>query len=221
MKRILEYQGWHLLAFVILAMICYQFSLKPAVAYGSVFGVATLIWYWAAVLVALGHQMYVVFSWRSELYHQWFSKHFGENSLRNHSAIFFTLIVLRPILIVVVAISNAGTLAIPDPLNFFAIALCTILGGYTLYCTARYFGFVRATGADHFDPKYRQMGLVTKGIFSLIPNAMYSTAMLVLWLPGLVAHSSAALIVAVFQHIFVWVHYFATERPDMKEIYRS
>ena len=33
--------------------------------------------------------------------------------------------------------------------------------------------------------------------------------------------SVAALAVALFNHLYIWVHYFATERPDMQRIYRN
>lgn len=30
---------------------------------------------------------------------------------------------------------------------------------------------------------------------------------------------TAGLAIALFNHHYIWVHYFATERPDMEEIY--
>ena len=31
--------------------------------------------------------------------------------------------------------------------------------------------------------------------------------------------SAAALCLALFNHLYIWIHYFATERPDMQRIY--
>ena len=31
--------------------------------------------------------------------------------------------------------------------------------------------------------------------------------------------SAAGLVAAAFNHLYIWVHYFATERPDMLRIY--
>jgi hypothetical protein len=43
--------------------------------------------------------------------------------------------------------------------------------------------------------------------------------LLILWVPGLWWASPAALVVALFNHLYIWVHYYATERPDMRRIY--
>jgi hypothetical protein len=48
---------------------------------------------------------------------------------------------------------------------------------------------------------------------------MYVFGLLLLWVPGLVAQSSAALGVALFSHAYIWAHYLFTERPDMQQIY--
>jgi hypothetical protein len=42
---------------------------------------------------------------------------------------------------------------------------------------------------------------------------------MVLYLPALWYASRPALVAAVFSHLYIWVHYFATERPDMRRIY--
>ena len=33
------------------------------------------------------------------------------------------------------------------------------------------------------------------------------------------AASSSALLVAAFSHVYIWIHYFATEKPDMQYLY--
>jgi len=43
--------------------------------------------------------------------------------------------------------------------------------------------------------------------------------LLILWIPGLVFASRAALLAALFHHLYIWVHYFTTEKPDLKRIY--
>ena len=48
---------------------------------------------------------------------------------------------------------------------------------------------------------------------------MYIYGFLILYIPGLLLLSKAALLVAIFNHIFIWAHYYFTERPDMKKIY--
>ena len=58
-----------------------------------------------------------------------------------------------------------------------------------------------------------------RGIFRFSSNAMYVFGFLLLWVPGLWWNSSAALVVALFNHVYIWVHYFATELPDIRRIY--
>jgi hypothetical protein len=38
-------------------------------------------------------------------------------------------------------------------------------------------------------------------------------------MPGIALRSRAALVVALFSHLYICVHYFCTEKPDMKRIY--
>ena len=58
-----------------------------------------------------------------------------------------------------------------------------------------------------------------KGVFRYTSNAMYTVGLLFLWIPGLLFSSKAALAVACFSHIYVWVHYYCTEKPDMDLMY--
>lgn len=48
---------------------------------------------------------------------------------------------------------------------------------------------------------------------------MYAFAFLGLWSIAFLTGSLAALSLALFQHAFVWVHYYCTEEPDMKLVY--
>jgi protein-S-isoprenylcysteine O-methyltransferase Ste14 len=104
------------------------------------------------------------------------------------------------------------------------VVICVILGlpaAYTLYSVVRYFGMARAAGIDHFYESYRSKPLVKEGIFKYTSNSMYSFAFLTFWAIAIAGASWAALVVAAFSHAYIWVHYFCTERPDMKAIYDS
>lgn len=80
---------------------------------------------------------------------------------------------------------------------------------------------IRASGADHFDRKYREMPLVRKGIFRFTSNGMYLYAFLLFWAIAVGFNSAAGVVVAAFSHAYVWIHFFATEKPDMKYFYPS
>jgi hypothetical protein len=58
-----------------------------------------------------------------------------------------------------------------------------------------------------------------RGTFRFSPNAMYVFGFCALWIPAFLFQSSAALVFAAFSHAYIWVHYHATEKPDMKRIY--
>ena len=90
-----------------------------------------------------------------------------------------------------------------------------------LYSVAKYFSFGRAVGADHFDKSYRNKPLVRKGIFRWTRNGMYNFGIPVVWLPGLLLASKAAVLAALFSHLYIWVHYYSVELADMKRIYRD
>ena len=83
----------------------------------------------------------------------------------------------------------------------------------------RQFGMQRAAGADHFDSRYREMPLVEKGIFRFTSNGMYLFGFFLFWAVAVGFNSAAALVVAAFSHLYIWVHFYATEKPDMEFIY--
>ena len=51
--------------------------------------------------------------------------------------------------------------------------------------------------------------------------AMYTFGFLILWVPGLIFFSKAALLAAGFNHIYIWVHYYTPELPDIRFLYNG
>ena len=94
-------------------------------------------------------------------------------------------------------------------------------GLYAMFSVKRYFGFARAAGGDHFDRSYRDLPLVRKGIFRYTSNGMYVYAFLLFWAIAVGFNSLAAVVVAAFSHAYIWVHFHATEKPDMEYLYGS
>jgi hypothetical protein len=134
--------------------------------------------------------------------------------------VIFTILFLgRPITLILLGISNAGTLVL-NPLLAYALAIVLLLPfAYTMYSVFHYFGIDRAFGIDHFDPSYRNQPFVREGMFRYTDNAMYKFGFLILWAIALVFLSKAALIVAAFSHLYIWVHFYFTELPDIRHIY--
>ncbi|MFY0643454.1 MAG: hypothetical protein JXR19_03210 [Bacteroidia bacterium] len=218
--KILEKQGWHLLsALVLVALTGYAVHSGVINVKGSLWGLTSQRWLDIAILIPIIHQLYVVLCWRYELYYKFLSKRFGANGFKLYTAGFFIIFSLRFISLIILAISNKGSFNSSAITVYIAIIVIALLGGYAMYSTARFFGMKRAVGQDHFDPSMKNVPLVKKGIFKYTNNGMYVYALTLLYLPGLIAFSSAALAGALFNHIFIWAHFYFTEKPDMKKIY--
>jgi hypothetical protein len=193
---------------------------KNTVLPGSFLGVYSDIWFIIAISIPIIHQFYVWFCWRIELYYKKISASLGqETGFRCYAAGFGILIVLRLLTIIALAVSNQKTLSI-NPAVAALIGIAFLIPSlYLIYSIVRYFGFKRAFGIDHFDESYRNAPFVKKGIFRFSNNAMYIYGFLLLWVPGIFLLSSAALVAALFNHIYIWFHYYCTELPDMRFIY--
>jgi hypothetical protein len=174
--------------------------------------------FWGAVAAPVVHQIYVWLAWRLELQRAATSKTIG---FHGYVVIFFVLITGRFISLLALAWVDRGSLN----LNIIPVIILTMLlalpGIYATYSVKRYFGMARAAGADHFDHRYRNMPLVKKGIFRFTSNGMYLYAFLLFWVIAVGFNSSAALTVAAFSHVYIWVHFYATEKPDMDFLYNA
>ena len=186
---------------------------------GQLWEVATPVWLWLAVGLAIAHQIYVWFCWRTQLHASWLTRTLGNYGFPLYAVGFSLIGILRVFVVFIVAISNQYTL----PANAIALKILAIIvlvpAVYLFYSVKRYFGFKRAFGIDHFDNEYRSMPFERRGIFRFTRNGMYTYGFLLLWFPAFWWASSAALSIAIFNHLYIWVHYFATELPDIKRIY--
>lgn len=219
MNKILKKQGWHLITAVLLAGGVWLVSREINLT-GTVLGLSTRIWLILAVILPVIHQLYVVLLWRGELYYSWLSKAFGEKAFNIWGIGFMLLFLTRPLTILALGIADRGSQPIPPWLNFPLITIGTLICIYMAYSFVKFFGPKRALGMDHFKPElYRNLPFVREGIFKWSSNAMYTYAFLALWLIGLVFESRAALLGALFNHLFIWAHYYFTELPDMRFIY--
>jgi hypothetical protein len=97
--------------------------------------------------------------------------------------------------------------------------LLLVPAAYALWSVPKYFGVERALGGDHFREGYGDMPPVREGAFRYSSNAMYTLAFLGLWAIAFLTGSIAALAAALFQHAYIWVHWYCTEQPDMRVIY--
>ena len=135
---------------------------------------------------------------------------------------FAILFVSRLISIILLAISNSYSFKANQLLIFSILIIITFPTIFLFYSVKKYFGIDRAFGLDHFEPeKIKNEPFVKKGIFKYTSNGMYIYGFLILWIPGLIMMSKAALLVAFFNHLYIWIHYYFTELPDIKYIYKK
>ena len=216
---IFEKQWLHALFLTVLLTLMFLVSSYDEVRAGQLWGVTTPIWFWLAIGLAIAHQIYVWFCWRIQLHTSWLTRTFGELGFTLYAFGFSLLGIMRVVVVFIVAISNQQTL----PANIIALKLVAVIlfvpAAYLFYSVKRYFGFKRAFGIDHFDAGYRSMPFERRGIFRFSSNGMYIYGFLLFWVPAFWWASLAATSIAVFNHIYIWVHYFATELPDIKRIY--
>ncbi len=216
-----EKQGQHYLLLVLLLLGVYFLATGDLLS-GQLWGIHTQTWFWIAVATPVLHQIIVALLWRAELYHHSMTRWFGDKAFPIYKVIFTILFVGRPVTLILLGISNANTLDLPPAIAYVLAGILFLPFAYTMYSVAHYFGLDRAYGEDHFNPTaYGNQAFVKQGMFKYTDNAMYKFGFLILWAIALVFLSKAALLVAAFNHIYIWVHFYFTELPDIHHIYAA
>ena len=220
MKEIFRYQQWHLISVILFIACMKMFVVNDYDAMsGALWGVTTRTWFYIAIAIPIVHQFYVWLIWRLELFKRTFSSLLGiSTSFKLYATVFSILFGSRLVSIMILAVSNRNSLLIDPYISYLIAAVITPLVIYLFYSVKKYFTIERAYGIDHFDKNYTEP-YVKGGIFRFTDNGMYIYGLMILYLPGLLLFSKAALIVALFNHVYIWVHYYCTERPDMEVIY--
>ena len=219
--KLFKQQHWHLLSLILLLGGLYFFNQEnDAFHQGQLWGLSTFYWFIIAIAVPILHQIYVLICWRLELHYKSLTKTFGDKAFPLYKAGFSFLFGSRLISIILLAISNANSVEIGNVFSYILSVVLLIPAVYLFYSVKKYFGMDRAYGLDHFEPeKVKNMPFVKKGIFRFTSNGMYTFGFFLLWIPGVLFQSEAALFAALFNHLYIWVHYYFTELVDIREIY--
>ena len=211
-----KHQIWHLGGTVLLFYIGVQ--IVNLEGNSKIFlGGYTKEWFMLAMSIPLVHQTYVWICWRSELCWKSISNTIG---FKTYVIILFILIISR-LSAIVLCFLDYGSLYKPGWLAWSIAIIIFIPGAYTMYSVKKYFGFLRAAGADHFDTKYRNMPFERRGIFKWTPNAMYVFAIGIPFSFAVATGSNSMFIIAIYTYISIWLHYFCTEKEDFKVIYEN
>ena len=209
-------QIWHLGGIFFLFYISTQFVGLESNT-NTFLEVGALGWFMIAISIPIIHQAYVWICWRSELCWKSISNTIG---FKGYVIIFFILIISR-LSAIVLCFVDYGSLYKPGWLAWTLGLILFIPGAYTMYSVKKYFGFLRAAGADHFDPKYRNLPFENRGIFKWTPNAMYVFAIGIPFSFAVATGSQSMFVVAIYTYISIWLHYFCTEKPDIAIIYNN
>ena len=209
-----KHQIWHLGGIIVLFYISVQFVDLESNT-NTFLEVGALGWFMIAMSIPIIHQAYVWICWRSELCWKLISNTIG---FKGYVILFFILIISR-LSAIVLCFVDYGSLYKPGWLTWTLGLILFIPGAYTMYSVKKYFGFLRAAGADHFDPKYRDLPFENRGIFKWSSNAMYVFAIGIPFSFAVATGSQSMFIVAIYTYISIWLHYFCTEKPDFAVIY--
>ena len=178
-------------------------------------GISVKNWFLFSMMTPLIHQSYVWLCWRSELCWKIISRTIG---FKVYVIIFFILAILR-LSSIGLCFADYGSWFTPGWMAWMVAILIFVPFVYTIYSIKKYFGFLRATGKDHFDPSYKNIPFEKRGIFKWSSNAMYTFAVAVFFGFAISAGSKAMFVFAAYSYIGGWLHYFCTEREDFKVIY--
>ncbi|QQE10866.1 hypothetical protein JD969_15355 [Planctomycetota bacterium] len=222
MKRnpLFDKQLLHFIIFITLTLcLFFSYFLIPKASQGHFLNLSTTIWLIITYLFAPLHQFYVLICWRLQLHHHTLTRTFGHLAIPLYVTIFYIIGLARLLLIIPLAISNNSTFHIPLPLNIILITTISLLAIYSTYSGFHYLGPIRLTGMDHFIQAYRYKPFIKKGMYRFTSNALYKFSGLMAIVPGLCTLSITATIFGLFTYLYVWTHFYTTEKPDMKYIY--
>lgn len=218
-RDIVQGQIQHLAIVALMAFGAVSLLSNPSVAPKFLF-LTSYDWAIVSIGLAIFHQIIVALVFRFQLYRNLMTRLFGERDLHIWAVVFMPLLAARPISLIIIgwiSITPITNMRLPEmALGFALIALAV----WTMHSVLVYFTLQRALGGDHFRDEIANMPLVNQGAFKYTDNAMYGVAFLGLWGIALAFGSWNALVVAFFQHGYIWVHMYCTEAPDMRRIYR-
>ena len=207
-------QIWHIGGLIVLYYVALQ--MVDFENNSNVFiGISAKNWFLFSMMTPLLHQGYVWLCWRSELCWKTISQTIG---FKPYVVIFFIIAILR-LSGIGLSFADYGSWFTPGWIAWSVSVLIFIPFIYTMYSIKKYFGFLRATGIDHFDPNYKNIPFEKRGIFKWSSNAMYTFAIPVFFGFAFSSGSKAMFIFAAYSFIGTWLHYFCTEKEDFKVIY--
>ena len=218
--QVLEGQAQHLMLTVLLSVGACSLLVDPATPAGPrLVGLTGAGWARLGIALAIVHQVIVAAGFRLELHRNLLTRLFGPRDMQVWAAIFLPLLAARPLAAILTAWADTVPITgfrLPEILLGLALIAPAAWG---MHSTLVHFTLRRALGGDHFREAIRALPKVAGGVFDHTDNGMYGVVFLGLWGIALVFGSWNALVLALFQHAYIWVHMYTTEAPDMRRLY--
>ena len=150
-----KHQIWHIggliaLYYVALHMVDFETDTNVFL------GISAKSWFLFSMLTPLLHQGYVWLCWRAELCWKTISQTIG---FKPYAVIMIIIGILR-LSGIGLSFADYGSWFTPGWIAWSISVLIFIPFVYTMYSVKKYFGFMRATGIDHFDPSYKNLSLI-------------------------------------------------------------
>jgi hypothetical protein len=220
-KCFFKKQGLHLALLCVLSGVTWIVGSQWATGESGFLGMRTMAWFLLALVLPVLHQSFVWVVWRTELCFSGITRAFGPTGFTYYAIGFSVLGISRVLAALALGICDRQSMGLSPVAVLIAVIILTPPMVYTFYSVSKYFGFRRAFGIDHFDKTFRDKPFVKEGIFKYTNNGMYTFGFLVFWIIAVAFDSKLALLCAFFNHAYVWIHYYCTERPDMALLYGS
>ena len=215
LKFFFKNQFWHFGILFIGLYYVYNFEIDHSKS--SFLGLNSYQWLITYIWIHIFHMAYVWICWRSELLWKSISNLIG---FKSYLFGFFVLILSR-LFFLIIPFLDYGSLYTPNLISYLVSTILFIPIIYTFYSVKKFFGFKRAAGIDHFDESYKNIPFEKRGIFKWFSNSMYMFGLLLPFTIAILSGSQIVFIVGIYTYIGGWLHFFATEKPNIKYIYKK
>lgn len=217
-RDILEGQPQHLGLALLLTVGAFAW-LSPSETGARFLFLTPVQWAKLSIILAIVHQVMVAVVFRLQLHRGVLTRLFGERDLEIWTKMFLPLLVARPITVILTGWADDTSINEPRWAELLVGLALIALAAWVMHSVLKHFTIRRAVGGDHFRDEIAALPMVREGAFKFTSNAMYGLAFFGLWGIALLFDSWNALVVAFFQHCYIWVHWYCTEKSDMEWLY--
>ena len=216
--QIFEGQPQHLGIALLMTLGAFSWLSSPPDA-PTILGLTAQGWAKTSITLALVHQVIVAAVFRLQLHKNLMTRLFGDNDMRVWAVIFMPLLAVRPLTVIMTGWADATPITEHRSAEIILGLALLAPAIWGMHSTLVHFTLPRALGGDHFRDKYLALPMVTKGVFKYTNNGMYGVVFAGLWGIALLFGSWNALVLALFQQSYIWVHMYCTEQPDLRRMF--